>query len=242
MNAPLISVIVPIYNVEKYIRKCLESLINQSMKQIEVICIDDGSTDESGRIADEYCNIDAEGNKKVWPVIKVIHTANRGLSAARNRGIDEVQAEWLMFVDSDDWVEREFCVRPWKVAVRENADLVAFQAYTVKHGKVKKPKSPNIKVGIVDEMIAYDYVGTAAWNKLYKKELLEDIRYPEGRVYEDIATTHKIIHRAKRIYLLNDYLYYHIKWKGSITQTHSLSNKRDRLLASIERQKDLLTR
>ena len=92
MNDPLISVIVPIYNVEKYVRKCLDSLKNQTMKQIEVICIDDGSTDESGRIAEEYKNEDG------WPRFRVIHTENRGLSAARNRGIDEAKSQWLMFV------------------------------------------------------------------------------------------------------------------------------------------------
>ncbi len=101
MPNPLISVIVPIYNVEKYVRKCLDSLKNQTMKQIEVICIDDGSTDESGRIAEEYKSED-------WPKFRVIHTENRGLSAARNCGIDEALADWIMFVDSDDWVESEF--------------------------------------------------------------------------------------------------------------------------------------
>lgn len=229
---PLISVIVPIYNVEKYVRKCLESLKNQSLKQIEVICIDDGSTDASGRIADEYESDD-------WPVIKVIHTKNRGLSAARNRGIDEARSEWLMFVDSDDWVDREFCEIPYRTAVRENADIVAFQSYRVVHGRVKKPKDADRPVGVVDEMTAYDYVDGPAWNKLYKKELFEDIRYPEGHVYEDVSTTHKLIHKAARIYVFNDSLYYHVKREGSITQTHTAANKRDGFVAGIERQEDL---
>lgn len=241
MNAPLISVIVPIYNVEKYVRKCLESLRGQTLKQIEVICIDDGSTDSSGAIADEYCNTDAEGNGKEWPVIRVIHTENRGLSAARNRGIDEARSEWLMFVDSDDWVDREFCRIPYETAVRENADIVAFQAYTVKHGRVKKPKDTERPFGVVDEMTAYDYVDGLAWNKLYKKDLFEDVRYPEGHVYEDVYTTHKLIHKAAKVFLLNNRLYYHVKRRGSITHTHTIANQRDGFVASIERQTNLIS-
>ena len=122
---PLISVIVPIYNVAPYIRKCLDSLKRQTMKEIEVICIDDGSTDESGKIAEEY-------ESQEWPVFRIIHTENRGLSAARNRGIDEAQADWLMFVDSDDWVSNEFCRTPYEVAIKYNSDLIVFWLYKSK--------------------------------------------------------------------------------------------------------------
>ena len=132
--APLISVIVPIYNVERYVRKCLDSLKGQTLKQIEVICIDDGSTDGSGKIADEYVS-------EEFPIFRVIHTENRGLSAARNRGIDESRADWLMFVDSDDWVDRDFCRVPYETAVRENADLVIFNGSNVKRGRKKRKTS-----------------------------------------------------------------------------------------------------
>lgn len=127
---PLISVIVPIYNVEKYVRKCLESLKNQTMKEIEVICIDDGSTDRSGLIADEY-------ESSEFPIFRVIHTENRGLSAARNRGLDEARAEWIMFVDSDDWVDKEFCRVPYENAIENKADMVIFGVGTVKRGIIK---------------------------------------------------------------------------------------------------------
>ena len=156
---PLISVIVPIYNVEKYVRKCLESLRGQTLKQIEVICIDDGSTDSSGAIADEY-------ELSEYPIFRVIHTENRGLSVARNRGIDEAKADWIMFVDSDDWVDPRFCEIPWKAAQEYGCDLVAFQAYTVKRGRVKKPKKTERSVGVVDEMAAYKKAGVVVWNKL----------------------------------------------------------------------------
>lgn len=216
---PLISVIVPIYNVAPYLRKCLDSLKNQTLKQIEVICIDDGSTDSSGRIAEEYKHLES------FPLFRVIHTENCGLSAARNLGIDEARAKWLMFVDSDDWVEPEFCELPHKRAVDVDADMVIFDTK---------------EDGLADEITAHDYGGTTVWNKLYRKTLFDNIRYPSGRVYEDIATTHKLVHKAKRKYLLSDSLYHRVRRKGSITQNHTRSSIRDNLISAIERKDDLI--
>ncbi len=157
---PLISVIVPIYDVEKYVRKCLESLRNQTMREIEVICIDDGSTDRSGLIADEFAKEDAR--------FRVIHTANRGLSAARNRGIDEASAQWIMFVDSDDWVDSRYCEIPWRAKEEYDADLVCFRSYKVtRYGRIKKPKNTNSPTGIVDEMTAHTFAGWTVWGRLY---------------------------------------------------------------------------
>ena len=137
----LFSVIVPIYNVASYVRKCLDSLKNQTMKEIEVICIDDGSTDESGRIADEY-------KSNNFPVFRVIHTDNRGLSAARNRGIDEARADWLMFVDSDDWVDERFCEIPYKAAIKNRADMVIFNHYIA--NEKGKPRRFKIDISVLE--------------------------------------------------------------------------------------------
>lgn len=139
--APLISVIVPIYNVERYVRKCLDSLKGQTLKQIEVICIDDGSTDGSGKIADEYVS-------EEWPRFRVFHTENRGLSAARNRGIDEAKAQWLMFVDSDDWVHEDFCRVPYEAAIENSADLVIFGAYRVLRNGMIEKREDDSSIGI----------------------------------------------------------------------------------------------
>ena len=231
MPNPLISVIVPIYNVEKYVRKCLDSLKNQTMKEIEIICIDDGSTDGSGEIADEYKNDE-------WPIFRIIHTENRGLSAARNRGIAEAKADWIMFVDSDDWVDSRFCEIPYMVAVENDCDLVIFNFWYVKKNKKKGKELP---VGVMDEFSIYDHEETGAWDKLYNRYLFADIRYPEGRVYEDIATTHRLIHKAQKVFLLDDCLYYHFRRKVSITQTHTVANKRDGFVANIDRQEDLIS-
>lgn len=237
MEESLISVIVPIYNVEKYVRKCLDSLKNQTMKQIEVICIDDGSTDASGRIADEYVTAPS-----VWPRFRMIHhDHNRGLSAARNRGIDEAKAEYLMFVDSDDWVEAEFCRIPHETAIEHNADMVIFQAAIVKRWKIRKDTSWKGPIGIVDEMTAHEYGGWAVWNKLYKRWMFDDIRYPEGLVHEDRATTHKLVHSAGNIMILQDQLYHYAPRRGSITQTHTKENKEDGLIAAMGRVNDLIS-
>ena len=230
---PLVSVIVPIYNVECYIRKCLDSLMKQTLRQIEVICIDDGSTDQSGVIAEEY-------RSDSFPKIRVIHTVNRGLSAARNRGINESRAGYLMFVDSDDWVEPDFCRVPYLAAIENQADMVIFQTCVTKNGKTQKEQG-NIdkQTEVVDEFVAIDIGGPSSWNRLYKKELFEKIRYPEERTYEDIAITHKLVHEANLILMQKDCLYHHIVRKGSITQTHTGKNKRDRLISAIERNNDL---
>ena len=233
-DSPLISVIVPIYNVEKYVRKCLDSLLHQTMKQIEVICIDDGSIDSSGRIADEY-------ESSSFPIFRVIHTENRGLSSARNRGIDEAKTEWIMFVDSDDWVEPEFCRIPYEAALKQDSDLVIFHTYTWSRRNCKKSKSRNRPVGIVDEFTAHKYGSVVAWNKLYGRKLWKTIRYSEGRVYEDAATTHKLVHKAGRIEMLSDVLYHHEMRKDSISHTHSKANKRDGLVSAMERVDDLIS-
>lgn len=234
MESPLVSVIVPIYNVEKYVRKCLDSLKNQTMKQIEVICIDDGSTDGSGKIAEEY-------KSDEWPIFRIIHTENRGLSAARNRGIDEAKAEWIMFVDSDDWVEPGFCEIPYRTAVGNNADLIIFESDSWRNGKKRmSQKRGNTPAGLIDEFIAHEYGGVVAWNKLYKKTLFDSNQYPEGHVYEDIATTHKLVHAAKVIVRIIDCLYHKTIRKGSICHTYTVENKKDCLESVVDRNKTLV--
>ena len=194
----MVSVIVPIYNIEDYVKKCLDSLVAQTLKDVEFILIDDGSTDNSGRIADQYSSD---------PRFHIFHTENRGLSAARNYGIDQSHGEYLMFVDGDDWVSPEFCRIPYETAIANKADLIIFQVNRIKNGKTRNNKraAKSIRTGIVDNYTAIRCGGDVAWNKLYKRELFDGIRYPEGRVYEDIATTYKLAHIAKHIIILNNY-------------------------------------
>ena len=115
---PHVSVIVPVYNVEEYLRKCIDSIVAQTLKDIEIILVDDGSTDGSGTICDEYASQDKR--------VRVVHKINGGLSSARNTGIEAASAPFLMFIDSDDWVEPNFCEKPYLAAKNNNADLVLF--------------------------------------------------------------------------------------------------------------------
>lgn len=227
---PQISVIVPIYNVAPYLRKCLDSLRSQTMKEIEVICIDDGSTDKSGEIAEEYSKVDER--------FRVIRTENRGLSAARNTGIDEAKTEWIMFVDSDDWVVHEFCEIPYKAAMNDGSDLIIFGYFNDKKGRIHKNRSR--LVGVLTREMAIKYADSYVWNKLYKKKLFEKIRYPIGRIYEDLATTHKLIFASERIIILPNYLYCHAFRRESISQLHSAENKREGFKSALERSNDLI--
>ena len=243
-NKPLSSVIVPVYNVEPYIRKCLNSLKRQTMKQIEVICIDDGSTDNSGAIAEMYSSFE-------WPIFRCIHTQNHGLSAARNVGIDAAQSDWLMFVDSDDWVEPEFCEKPYNTAMEFDADLVVFDRRPVtdkrikdnrskrkqddKYKKtIKKLSSNTWMKGVVSQETAMKSGGNIAWNKLYHRSLFNTVRYPEGRVFEDIATTYKLVFQAHRIAMIPDVLIDHVYRENSISNTISEKNVKDGFLSMLE--------
>ena len=209
---PLVSVIVPIYNVAPLLRQCLDSLKGQTLKQIEVIMVEDGSTDESGEIAEEYVSDE-------WPMFRLIkHENNRGLSAARNTGIDESRADWIMFVDSDDWVDEKFCEIPYRTAVENHADMVIFKANeTTETGIIKLNSGKPFPPAFIDHETAVDVGGSTAWNKFYRKCLFDDVRYPEKQVYEDMLTTDKLIYKAKGIVQVSDNLYNYRHRKGSIS-------------------------
>lgn len=243
----MISVIIPIYNIENYLRKCLDSLANQTFSDVEFIVIDDGSTDNSGRIADSYTD----------PRFRVFHTRNNGISAARNYGIEKSRGEWIMLVDGDDWVEPDFCEMPYKAAMEYNADLVIFGFFRdcmhLHHGrqfgwmrkmvdlpnKIKREKPMPRSVEVVDTVAAVKRNGIYPWNKLYKRELFNSIRYPEGRVYEDVAVTHRLILASKRTVMLSDKLYHYVNRKDGISHNLSVQSKRDGFVSAIERGEDL---
>ena len=210
---PLVSVIVPVYKVEPYLERCLDSLVSQMLKEIEIIVIDDGSPDRCGEICDAYAAKDAR--------FRVVHQENRGLSAARNVGIELAQADYLMFVDSDDWVDPEFCRLPYQAAVEHRADLVMFQYFRIENGKEKlwMPEEPEGFKGQDDGIrIVFQGAGMVAWNKLYHKNLFLEICFPEGRYFEDNAVAHRIIYAAQKIYFLRWPLYNYVIREGSITQ------------------------
>ena len=212
----IISVIVPIYKVEKYLRKCIDSIITQTYKNLEIFLVDDGSPDNCGAICDEYARKDER--------IKVIHKENGGLSSARNAALDVATGDFIMFVDSDDWVEPEFCEKALYTAIRNNVQIVAFgynNVYT-RDGKIQKratdkprivPSTEAIRHLILKDEVIFNF----AWNKIYKRTLFDEIRYPVGMTYEDNAVTYLVIHYADNIFVSNDILYNYVRRKESIS-------------------------
>ena len=228
----MISVIVPIYNVEPYLRQCLDSILAQTYNDIEIILVDDGSTDGCPAICDEYQEKDDR--------IVVFHTENRGLSAARNLGIDNAHGEWLMFVDSDDWVEPVFCELPLQMALEERADLVIFGLIVFDESGVITIKEIGHK-GIIPAQTAIDFGKNAAWNKLYRITLFDGIRYPEGMFFEDVATTHRLIYRAEQIAAMDIVLYHYRKRERSISSRNDSKKIRDHYLAHLIRYDAMLS-
>ncbi len=225
-DRPAVSVIVPVYNTAPYLRRCVDSLIRQTLRSIEILLIDDGSTDGSGDICDEY----AAGDGR----IRAVHQKNGGLSRARNAGLDLARADYLMFADSDDWVEPDFCRIPFGIAAETGAELVMFRHRHIRSGcEIGKPLQ--IPDGVVSQAEAVRQIlggcGMVAWNKLYHRRLFLETRYPEDRIYEDTLTTPLLVRRARRIVCAPAVLYNHEDRAGSITTNRSETCARDRLFA-----------
>ncbi|WP_270312668.1 glycosyltransferase family 2 protein [Ligilactobacillus agilis] len=190
MSQPLVSVIIPVYNVEKYLRRCLDSVLKQTYRQLEIILVDDGSTDSSGKIVDEYAKKDAR--------IVVIHQENGGLSNARNHGIDIATGEYLTFIDSDDYVVEDYVEYLYNLLARNDfkAKLALCSLKTIftqtdgfidaGNGTVQTLSGKKA----IEMMCYHDLVDTCAYAKLAKKELYDHVRFPEGKLFEDIATTY----------------------------------------------------
>ena len=208
-----ISVIVPIYKVEKYLKRCVDSIINQTYKNLEIILVDDGSPDNCGRICDEYAKTDDR--------IRVIHKENGGLSDARNAGIDIASGEYLSFIDSDDWVDENFINLLYKNIVENDADIAITGITCVYDDKSEDMYIPaqgcinNIRALELLNETGYVYM-VVACNKLYKKKMFDNIRYPKGRINEDELVIHKIFYEADKICLLTDKNYYYYQRTDSI--------------------------
>ncbi len=202
----LISVIIPVYKVEKYLERCIDSVINQTYTNLEIILVDDGSPDNCGKICDEYAKKDRR--------IKVIHKENGGLSSARNAGIDVAKGRYLSFVDSDDYVNEKFIERLYELLKEYDADIS--QCDFVKTSGEKPDVDTEEVVNVYDSISLLDSmyeIGSVhfvvAWNKLYKSELFKEIRYPEGKIHEDEAIIHLLIHKANKCVRTNKQMYYY---------------------------------
>ena len=208
----LISIIIPVYKVEKYLDKCINSVLNQTYRNIEIILVDDGSPDKCGAMCDEY---EKNDNR-----IKVIHKKNEGLSEARNAGIDIAKGKYITFVDSDDYVIDTYISFLYNLIKAKNADMsmgkhyIQYPKRTMNTGTGKK-YDLNAKQAL--EMCLYSNdIDVSAWAKLYKAELFKEIRYPKERVFEDSATIYKLIDKSKKIAFESVPIYYYVIRENSI--------------------------
>lgn len=219
----LISVVVPIYKVEKYLKRCVNSIIDQTYKNLEIILVDDESPDRCAEICDEFAGKDSR--------IVVIHQKNKGLSGARNAGIDIAQGEYIAFVDSDDFIAEDFIESLYN-AIKTADCEIAICKYEYVKGDVMTQSKKNINSGVEGlkdniysgpQLIANMYIPdgafyVVAWNKLYKRALFDDIRYPEQRIHEDEATTYKLYYKAEKGVFVDRYLYGYFVEGESITR------------------------
>ncbi len=220
----LISCIVPVYKVEKYLRRCIESILIQTYKNIELILVDDGSPDCCGGICDEYAKKDSR--------VKVIHKKNAGVAMARNDGLNQMRGDYVIFADSDDWYEPKAFEVMHNALVKNNADCVIGQAQKVidRNGtlSIKKEKHPDtVQYTDCEEALKRLLLnGSAAWNRLYKAEIYRDVRFPQGRINDDEAATLQAYANCRKFVWVPDITYnYRIRENSITTSKFSLKNR-----------------
>lgn len=240
-----ISVIIPVYNVEKYLSECITSVVNQTMHEIEIICINDGSTDNSLSILEDFAQKDNR--------IIIINQENKGLSGARNSGLKIAKGEYILFLDSDDSVESDICQKTYEKAIADNSDMVIFSVNVFDEKTSNKndaylslnifPK--NLKNRVFNYTDCKDFffrIMVTAWSKLYKKELLEknNIKFIEGLMYEDNPFWIECFLSAKRISIVDEALInYRTKSITSISPTQNDEKKMDVFMIFSEIEKIL---
>lgn len=220
--ADLVSIIVPIYNVERYLERCIKSLISQTYEKIEIILVDDGSPDNCSLICDEW--------KKKDKRIKVIHKKNGGLSDARNAGLRIAAGSYIIFVDSDDWVEPNMIDVMLSELQKNNADTCAcgiFYNYPEKETIRVEKYTVGDSLTFLEKLYDDAKYPVCAWNKLYKKKLLSNFEFPVGKICEDAFTTYKLIDKANRIVQINIPLYHYSIRENSIMTVSFKKNRMD---------------
>lgn len=232
----MVSIIIPVYNVEKYLEACIKSAINQTYPNIEVILIDDGSTDSSGNICDSYALNDSR--------IKVIHKHNQGLSAARNDGLDISKGEYVFFLDSDDYLnENAISVMVDKIS-KNNADIVMCGYNTVDES------GNNIIEQHFDDVVLYiedcfDYMfsgkepllAIVSWNKLYDRTIFDDLRFPVSKIHEDEFVAHLVYSKIRKAIVSPETLYNYRKREGSIMSKEPINRRFDAVEAFYNRSR-----
>lgn len=227
LNQPLISVIVPVYNVSQYLHRCVVSILEQTYRNIEVLLIDDGSTDNSSVLCDKL----SQDHR-----VRVFHQANQGLSGARNTGIEHASGEYLAFVDSDDYIAPTFLSSLYSALTGNNAKLAICSIQKVDETGNYLDNCPSLSDVVLNTEQAThvladnsidSWILVPAWNKLYKKELFDDIRFPAGKLHEDEFIIYEILTQSSQIVCLSKKLYYYTQRDGSIMSSSSAISRLD---------------
>ena len=227
----LISIIVPVYNVEKFLNRCVASIARQTYKYLEIILVDDGSFDKSPEICNEWREKDER--------IKIVHKKNGGLSDARNAGLAIATGEYIAFVDSDDWIHSEYIEQMYSAIKKYKTNVAACDISRVYTDEINEEiKIPTVKCysteQALESLINGGIVRAVAWNKLYHKMLLKDESFEVGRYHEDEFFTYRILAKSKKIVYVNAKLYFYYQREGSIMNSISCKHL-DVLDAYIER-------
>mgnify|MGYP001443428711 CR=1 FL=1 len=230
VTQPLITMIIPVYNIENYVSRCVESAINQSYENLEILLIDDGSEDASGEICDQY------GEK--CSNIRVIHKENGGLSEARNVGIEAAGGEYLVFLDGDDFVTKNYVENLFNAIEQVSCDLAISMFLNVVDDQGIELNTDGVLENLSEEclrsLLYQRGIETSAPGKIYKRELIGELRFPVGRLYEDVMFTVRMIARSSRIAIVDnvDYMYY--QRQGSIQYQQFDKRKMDSIHHSLE--------
>ena len=222
---PLISVIVPVYNVQKYLKKCVDSITSQTYKNLEILLVDDGSTDSSGQICNEFEKNDAR--------IKVIHKKNGGLSDARNAGLDRAKGQYYAFIDSDDYIQ-DNTIEIMLNAIKKNKSEIAVcnMIRFLEEGETVQFYCPT------DHEVLYQ--GNQRYNKLFEAKLFEGIRFPKGKYYEDTFVYHEVLYRANSIVLTGTDSYWYLSREDSIVGQPQYTERYFDFIEAVYKRADFL--
>ena len=216
---PIISIIVPIYNVGKYLPRCIESILNQTFNNFELILVNDGSTDNSGVVCDDYAKKDTR--------IKIIHKSNGGVSSARNAGLYVAKGEYIGFVDPDDYIDKNMYEKLYRLCIDNNSDIAICRFNREINGKIQNKESTEEIIELnnmeaMNELFKGNLYRFSLCNKLFSKKCFNDVLFPEGRIHEDLSTTYKLFANSKKAVYIDYYGYIYVKRENSIlTSTYN---------------------
>lgn len=228
-SEPLISVIVPVYNVEKYLSKCIKSIKLQTYNNLEIILVNDGSEDRSQLICESFCKIDNR--------IKLLNKKNGGLSDARNVGIKVSTGQYLTFIDSDDYISNDYIEYLYRMLKDNNADVSICNCYFVTEkgmivsNKIKNNSKTIVmnKINAIKTLLYQKEFTTSAWGKLYSSKVFENIYFPVGKLHEDVGTIYKVFDKCNYVVWRNEAKYYYLQRSGSIVNSNFNIKKMDYL-------------